>query len=70
MKNLVSESTFKHGGRHIVYKTNDGKEIGKLYTAQGCRIQFALPDGEYKKTEFRKITEARKALIDPLVKDK
>ena len=69
MKELRSESIFKHGGRHIIYKTNDGKDIGTLYTAQGCKIQFAPAGGTYVKTDFYKVVDARKALIEPLVKD-
>lgn len=70
MRELRSECVFKHGGRHIIYKTNDGKEIGTLYTTKGCKIQFAPVGGSYSKTDFYKITDARKALIDPLVSDK
>ena len=68
MKNLMSVSFFKHGGRHIIYKTPDEATIlGSLYIAPGCKVQFRPEGGEYRKTDFYKIIDARKALIDPLL---
>lgn len=58
----------KNGGRHaLYYRTSDNTLIGKLFKRENQYVQFAAGDDKYKWTNFFGVTEARKALIEPLI---
>lgn len=58
----------KNGGRHaLYYRTSDNTLIGMLFKRENQYVQFAAGDDKYKWTNFFGVTEARKALIEPLI---
>lgn len=60
----------RNGGRHAYYYLTGTKTlIGQLFKREGCRVQFcAAGDNKYVHTTFKNQTEARKSLIEPLIR--
>lgn len=58
----------RDGGRHaIYYRTSDGILLGRLFKRENGVVHFAKDGDKYERTSFRNVTEARKALIEPLI---
>lgn len=68
-KEFTVEEENKYGGRIAYYFTPDRVMVGALFKREFGKVQVKIRgDHKYTITSFTKVAEARKALIEPLIK--
>lgn len=68
-RTFYTKEVNRNGGRHaLYYRTSDNSLIGRLFKRETQNVQFAAgDDNKYKWTTYSGVSEARKALIEPLI---